>query len=63
MSDSQNDSIIINEIIVSDLENDENKVINLSFESFKDNFNNIQNKRYLTISKKMFKKLTQIIFL
>jgi hypothetical protein len=56
MSNSQNDSIIINEIIVSDLENEKNKVINLSFESFEENINNIRNKRYLTISKNIFKK-------
>lgn len=46
MSDSQNNSIIFNEVILSDLENDENKVVNLSFESFKDENNNHVNQKY-----------------
>jgi len=47
MSDSENNSIIYKEDIESDLENEENKVINLSFESLIDNNNKIGDKRYI----------------
>lgn len=42
MSDSQNNSIIYKEEIVSDFEIDDNQVIHLSFESLKDNNNIIE---------------------